>query len=76
MNTSTKNEVLEALESARNMMIDEEMKPYHKIGSKENPFVLSLSIARAMKTDYNSDIWVSIYINTGMKVCQLKDLKE
>lgn len=74
MKQLTKNEVLEVLENARDMM-NRDILEMAKIGIKENPLICNISVARAIKTDYNSDIWVSIPMNNGMKVCQLKDIK-
>lgn len=74
MKQSTKDEVLEALENAREM-INGEIPETPQIGTKENPFLCNIEIARNMRQSYSCGFWVCVNNGDRMKVCQLKEIK-
>lgn len=75
MKPSTESEMLEFFEKARDAIDNAVLEP-NTIGSKENPFVCHISLAREMKKALHShDMWVSIPLNSGVKVCQLKEIE-
>lgn len=71
---SKQKEDIEALENARNIM-DGNIPEAPKIGTKENPFLCSIEIARNMKKSYSDEFWVCVSNGDRMRACQLKEIK-